>query len=197
MIASWGLLGRSLLPPKHFQIQTSGVVTPGDPGQRTTESVFKRVTPSQNPEAYCFLSLMVVAPVLFFTWLEKMEGSKGTKGIYFGEKWAQVATLWGNRNLKSPYLENSFQRVAKLYPKVFCFTLWPLSHFGCPLGRDGQPTDSTDLGEKIMLLLAVDVLLELFLTWKISFHPIQRTFHEKYGRIRHTLRVKFPYGQSS
>ncbi len=103
---------------------------------------------SQHPKTLnWFRSLIVVGPcVTRFTWLEKKKhGVQGRKGIYFGKTWAQVAaTLWGKRNLESSYLENSFQRVAKSYPKVFCFPFWPLADFGCPLLCDWQPNYFTN-----------------------------------------------------
>jgi len=65
-------------------------------------------------------------PVLFFTWLgKKNQGVQGKEGPYFGKKWAQVGTLWGKRNLELPYLENSFQPVAKLYPHFSPSALQP------------------------------------------------------------------------
>ncbi len=133
------MLGRSLLPSKHFQIQTFGVTTPGNPGQRTTESIFKQVTTSEIPELVSGLDGWGAPVLLVLRGLKNIHGVQGRKGIYFGKTWAQVATLWGKRNLESSYLENSFPRVAKSYPKVLCFPFWPLANFGCPLVCDGQP----------------------------------------------------------
>jgi hypothetical protein len=124
--------------------------------------------------------MVVGRSVTRFTWLEKKHGVQFRKGICFGKTWAQVATLWGKRNLVSSYLENSFQRVAKSYPKVFCFPFWPLANFGCPLAGDGQPDYFTNWGGWETLLVAVYVFWRFLLTWKIRFQPIWRNFHENY-----------------
>jgi hypothetical protein len=63
--------------------------------------------------------MAVSLSVIFYLASEKNQGVQGRKGPYFGKKWAQVGTLWGKRNLESPYLENSFQGVADLYPQFF------------------------------------------------------------------------------
>jgi hypothetical protein len=100
-------------------------MTPGNPGQRTTESIFKQVTTSEIPELVSDLDGWGAPVLLVLRGLKKIHGVQGRKGIYFGKTWGQVATLWGKRSLESSYLQNSFPRVAKSYPKVLCFPFWP------------------------------------------------------------------------
>jgi hypothetical protein len=46
--------------------------------------------------------------------MEKTEGPEGTKGFLYGKYGRKLSHYEEIKNLMSPYLENSFQQVAKL-----------------------------------------------------------------------------------
>jgi len=133
------------------------------------------------------------APVLFFSWLGKKSKVSKVKRVF----------ILGNNGPKSSHYEGNeiifgeFQRVAKSYPKVFCFPFWSLANFGCPLVRDGQPDYLQIRGGRETLLVVVNVFWRFLLTWKVRFHPIWRFFHEKYGPNWPYFEGKNPCCQSS
>jgi hypothetical protein len=128
---------------------------------------------SQNPERNCFPSLMVVSPSVFvYLAREKTQGVQGRERVLILGK--NGPKSWGKRNLESPYLENSFQRVAKLYPHFSPSDLQPtLAVLLCVMGNP-RTLQIRGGGKAACGSLC---FWHFFLSWNIQFHPMQRMYY--------------------
>jgi hypothetical protein len=93
----------------------------------------KKVIFLKNHTIYWWLVLCLLGANFLATWLGKVGRYKRYKGVFFfWEKMSPKSSYYDKDNLKSPYLENRFNKSSNYMRnlKIFYFPLYPLINSG-------------------------------------------------------------------